>query len=233
MKRSQKRVNRSRNRSRKNRSPSGSTGRRKRSRKLITTKQNINKPRRPIHLEHYKKHQVIAPIPKETTKPRYTFSILDNGGEPFVVDVFGRHLDVYQQDERGTHRVRKILSTPFQKLFVGDNYFGLERSGSKPGNSLLVLLKEPKYLYIGHEIYGFDARAGDEILVYASPVGPSAVPYPYAIGKKYVYYMLNKATLPIEWLHDPTSGYDEMYQRFYRPNQTTTLRTKLIQKRIW
>ena len=207
----------------------------------------LNKSPKRFDLKHFEKHQVIHPKTNQSdTKVQHTFTILDNGGESFVVEVYPKHLEVYFQilQEEESNRASKavykrgkqILSTPFQKLFVGNNYFKLERSGMKQGNSLLVQLGDigdNEYLYIGSEIYRFKSRNGDSIIAYASPVGNSGVPYPYAIGKKYVYYMLNKSTLPIELLHDPTLGYDEMYQRFYKPDQTTKFRVKIIQPRVF
>jgi hypothetical protein len=203
----------------------------------------LNKSPKRFDLKHFEKHQVIHPKTNQSdTKLQHTFTILDNGDEPFVVDVYSKHLEVYLQilQEEESNRASKavykrgkqILTTPFQKLFVGNNYFKLERYGKKQGNSLLVQLGNNEYLYIGSEIYVFKIRDGDSILAYASPVGNSGVPYPYAIGKKYVYYMLDKSTLPIELLHDPTLGYDEMYARFYEPDQTIKFKFKTLQPRV-
>jgi hypothetical protein len=204
----------------------------------------LNKSPKRFDLKHFEKHQVIHPKTNQSdTKLKHTFTILDNGDEPFVVEVYPKHLEVYYQilQEEESNRASKavykrgkqILATPFQKLFVGNNYFKLERYGTKQGNSLLVQLGNIEYLYIGSEIYSFNSRDDDPIVAYASPVGNSGVPYPYAIGKKYVYYMLNKSTLPIELLHDPTLGYDEMYARFYRPDQTKKFKVKIIQPRVF
>jgi hypothetical protein len=214
----------------------------------------LNKSPKRFDLKHFEKYQVFFPKTNKTnqsnqsdTKLQHTFTIIDiYGGKPFVVEVYPKHLEVYLQilQEEESNRASKavykrgkqILSTPFQKLFVGNNYFKLERYGTKQGNSLLVQLGDigdNEYLYIGSEIYSFKSRDDDPIVAYASPVGNSGVPYPYAIGKKYVYYMLNKSTLPIELLHDPTLGYDEMYARFYKPDQTTKFKVRIIQPRVF
>jgi hypothetical protein len=233
-------------RKRSTKSPKSKNKSRKRSRaspkRLLEIRQRnlqklVSKSPKSINLSQFEKRQVLLPKSGSDTKPRNTFTILDNGGEPFVVDIYSKHLEVYLQNfdeeesNRRNKRGKKILSTPFVKLFVGNNYFRLERYGSKKGNSILVQVKGNEYIYIGSEIYQFQARDGDQILVYASPVGNSAVPYPYAIGENYVYYMLHKSTLPIELLHDPTLGYEEIYQRFYKPDQTTKFKFKMIQRR--
>jgi len=132
-------------------------------------------------LTDYERHQVMLPSSDLSDedeflrqKPRHSFEILDNGGTPFVVDVYARHLEIFEDYPH--FRPQKIASTPFQKLFVGDNYFNLNRYGKQPGNSLLVQLDAHQYLYIGWEIYKFSTRKNDTIQAYASPVGNSAVP---------------------------------------------------------
>jgi hypothetical protein len=181
----------------------------------------------------FERRQVMLPNPNLSDededlrqKPRHSFEILDNGGIPFVVDVYSRHLEIFEDYPH--FRPQKILSISFQKLFVGDDYFNLERYGKRAGNSLLVQLNAHEYLFIGKEIYKFNARKGDTIQAYASPVGNSAVPYPYALGNKYVYYMLDHTTLPIKILEHPTSGYNEYYAKYYKPDAGTPFRVKMI-----
>ena len=49
-----------------------------------------------------------------------------------------------------------------------------------------------KYLYIGSEIYSFNTIEDDVIIDYFSDIGNNDVPYPYAIGEKYIYFMLER-----------------------------------------
>jgi len=64
------------------------------------------------------------------------------------------------------------------------------------GNSILMKLEKDRYLFVGETIYQF--RTDDEILHYNSPIGNSDVPYPFAVGKKYVYFMLDMEYIPID-----------------------------------
>ena len=59
------------------------------------------------------------------------------------------------------------------------------------GNSILLQTGKNKYVYIGDGIRSFTTKNGDVIKKYYSPVGNNEVPYPYAIGDKYVYIMLH------------------------------------------
>mmetsp|Transcript_28772 Transcript_28772/g.82359 ORF Transcript_28772/g.82359 Transcript_28772/m.82359 type:complete len:444 (-) Transcript_28772:22-1353(-) len=67
----------------------------------------------------------------------------------------------------------------------------------------------PGYVFVGSCIYAFTAPDGDEILEYYSKVGRSDVPYPVAVGRKYIYFMLDQVCVPRAaineeaWLHDP------------------------------
>jgi hypothetical protein len=191
-------------------------------------------------IREFERNQVMTPNPTdsdtddyEQPKPRQTFEIHDNGGIPFLVDVYTRHLEVYLKE--GHFRPQKIWSTAFEKVFVGDNYFGVPRYGARdryPGNTVLVQVKPKKYVFIGNKgIYEFEARKGDQIVAYASPVGNNDVPYPYAIGERYVYYLLNQATLPIDILEQPHLGYDELYEKYYKRDATSRFRIKQMHPR--
>ena len=58
------------------------------------------------------------------------------------------------------------------------------------GNSILLHLSGKKYIFIGAKIYEFDMD--DEVEHYFSMIGRNDVPYPVILGKKNVYFMLDK-----------------------------------------
>jgi len=66
-------------------------------------------------------------------------------------------------------------------------------SGSKfDGNSILLQLEKNKYVFVGNVVYEFAPYNNDDIVKYYSPVGNNKVPYPVAIGKNCIYFMLDK-----------------------------------------
>lgn len=76
----------------------------------------------------------------------------------------------------------------------------------RTGNALLLKVKTG-YVFIGHEIYSFKTK--EEIKKFYSPVGNNDVPYPLAIGKENVYFLLEKRCVPkkdfpkgIDWEND-------------------------------
>jgi hypothetical protein len=47
--------------------------------------------------------------------------------------------------------------------------------------------KKARFVYIGPSIKSFVPQPGDTIVAFVSPMGNSAVPYPYAIGRTHTY----------------------------------------------
>ena len=143
-----------------------------------------------------------------------TYMILDNGSDTFSADVSSSHVDIYRLDNLGV-RNKKIVDTSYTKIFIGDNDLkignGPAPKGMYPGNSILIQTGTGHYIYAGHEIYSFDTVNGEEIQKYYSPVGNSAVPYPYAVGEKHTYFMLDKQTVPNELLDLSKDAYSQFY----------------------
>jgi hypothetical protein len=200
-------------------------------------------------------------VPKDkgprTTKKKgvKTYTMLDNGSDPFVADVSSSHIEIYRQtfkDNGGVEeyiRDKKVLDTPYKKLFIGDNDLrltmkesGAAPKGMYPGNSILIQTGKGKYIYAGHEIYSFETRDNEEIKAYYSPVGNSAVPYPYAIGEKNTYFMLDKETIPNELLNLREDAYPQFYGHTIKNEELKKkiesskkkFKSKMIHKRhIW
>jgi recombinational DNA repair protein RecT len=98
-------------------------------------------------------------------------------------------------------------------------------------------MSKNRYVYIGAEIYEFKTASGDEIVKYVSNVGNSNVPYPYAIGKKYIYIMLDKVFVDKSKFTKEDMG--DVYRVYYdkmakKPDQIAGKMTicKLVQKRL-
>jgi hypothetical protein len=169
-------------------------------------------------------------VPKDkglrTTKKKgvKTYTMLDNGSDPFVADVSPSHIEIYRQtfkEEGGVEsyiRDKKVVDTSYKNIFIGDNDLrltmkesGAAPKGMYPGNSILIKTGKGKYIFAGHEIFSFETRDNEDIKKYYSPVGNSAVPYPYAVGEKYTYFMLDKETIPNEFLNLNEDAYPQFY----------------------
>lgn len=145
-----------------------------------------------------------------------SYTIIDNGSEPFVVDVYPSHIEVFRQQfiNSSYQRDKKVLDQEYQNIFIGDN--NLKDSASAPkgkykGNSILLYIRPGHYLYIGNEIYSFETKDDEMISAYFSPVGNSDVPYPYGVGEHHTYFMLDKEMVPNDHLDVKKDGYAQFY----------------------
>ena len=160
---------------------------------------------------------------RKNIKPKHRYFTHANGGRPFEVEDYGNKVIVYKQtyeeeDDIPFHWIRekKLFEIPYKKIFVGDNDLNYEKyvkkgKGSK-GNSILLEHKEKnKYTYIGSDIREFKTINGDIIKKYYSPIGNNDVPYPYAIGEKYTYLMIEQVYIPNEKLDFTLDIYGQYY----------------------
>jgi len=171
------------------------------------------------------------------------YEIHDNGGRPFFVTVKGnlvtveKNMDTFEQVNGKFVDIHKPLKQLFQKtvnkVFVGKKspkggYDGLKPSEAE-GNSLL-LQDGSKYIYIGSEIYQFTPMKGDTIEAYYSDIGNSDVPYPYAVGKTYIYIMLDKVAIEKSVFDMKKNIYQQYYfgDLDFKPKK---IKTKVLQKR--
>ncbi|GLC46020.1 hypothetical protein PLESTM_001814900 [Pleodorina starrii] len=85
------------------------------------------------------------------------------------------------------------------------------------GNSVLLDLGGRRYVFIGLVIYAFTAY--DDIHEYVSKMGNNAVPYPYAVGAKNTYFMIEFTYIPnhIVKLNRPEDE-DDPYRVLYNEN---------------
>jgi hypothetical protein len=145
------------------------------------------------------------------------FETHDNGGRPFLVKINSNpnRIVVYT-----THPVsKKVLDISYLDVFIGDNKLKTPNNYDPEykyvGNSILVRTFENQYIFIGHKIYSFKARMGDTIKQLQSGVGNSDVPYPYAIGDEYTYFLLDQQTLPNHVLNLKYDAYRQFYHTLY------------------
>lgn len=169
-----------------------------------------------------------------------TFTTLDYGDRPFRVEVTDQVISVYDNydlvrdgKKKWKKMVQKNLLTvsPYEQVFIGtDPSYGTKGDG----NSILVKKSDDEYIYIGNEIYSF--KTTDIIQSYDSPIGNSAVPYPYAVGTNYTYLMIE----PVKILNEKLKPGDP-YNHYYHDRNNKSTNTSnfekfdmnIIQERLW
>lgn len=149
---------------------------------------------------------------RKTPKKSTSYFTHDNGARPFKVVVSSDQtivqictLPTIENDsvrfspKNYTKSIRTYKNV--QRVFVGKSPLNATTkfsggSGKKfNGNSMLLKINctihKNYYVFIGDRIYGFSTPDDDPIQTLHSTVGNNDVPYPIALSKKYVYFMLD------------------------------------------
>ena len=157
------------------------------------------------------------------------YRTLDNGGRPFlvVVNVNEKTVNIYMKEKRcpwmkgNINNYNKFVRTyNYLEIMIGSGWdptlaaiIGMtpEHPDYKNAehNSFLLKIKEKRYVHIGYKIYEFSTL--DNITEFHSPVGNSLVPYPYAIGEKNVYMLLEDEAYLDKSLFKNDINYTEFY----------------------
>ena len=195
------------------------------------------------------------------------YMIHDNGGIPFkcvlidnnilqiyiVPDEIKNNWDLYEKYainyRPGEYHSELIEEIKYEKIFIGESplnnmtTFSGGHGDNFYGNSILLKIKSSNknintYVYIGSTIYQFNTI--DEIHTYWSPVGNSDVPYPFAIGNMFAFFMLDESYVLINEYNDivPDDSTDS-YSYFYGHegpgfnNKFKMENIQVIKKRKW
>ena len=129
------------------------------------------------------------------------YFIHNNGDRPYLVYV-NDDVYVYESDDIYDYKKSVINNSKLytklvkhytpEKIFIGESpitkmtEFSAGYGPAFTGNTILLHIKEYNYIIISNTIEEFTTN-NDEIIKYYSPVGNNDVPYPYAIGEKYLY----------------------------------------------
>ena len=156
------------------------------------------------------------------------------------VDVGANKLSIYARDYNNPSAEPKHFKDyTVRRIWIGDDTLKFGRkigwTPSMKGNSILAQLPGGKMLYIGSQIYEFSMLPGDEPVTYSSYVGNSDVPYPFLVGKKHTYLMIEHVTIPNEHLAAKKDPY-ELYYGFEGDTEAKAhakpLKKKVVHKRI-
>lgn len=104
--------------------------------------------------------------------------------EDFSVFVINPTEDCFEYNGYPSCYTSKVISqTKYTEIFFGKDAL----SPKNDNNTVLIHVGKKKYVVVYDDVYSFIAP--EKITHYASPVGPSDVPYPYAMSKSYVYLL--------------------------------------------
>lgn len=129
-----------------------------------------------------------------------------NGDLPFVVYDHGNKVTLFPQkynevtDDYDTVWT-KPKEIPYRRLWKGEQ-----------GSAVLLETGVGQYTLVSGIIKTFSTPNKDIIHRFSSPIGNSDVPYPTAVGDKFVYFLLDDKYVPKEVM---PSLKDDLYTQFY------------------
>ena len=169
----------------------------------------------------------LEKVPEYKQKHYY---IHDNGGRPFLVYINKNIVTVYTYDEKQIDDLndfyndpdprlyynKKLLTKKAEKVFIGKSKKNkmTEYSGAYgpefDGNSILLLVSDNSYIYIGNSIFEFKTK--DPVISFHSPIGNSDVPYPFCVLKNGDIYLMIESVI-VENLDK--KKYESPYDYYY------------------
>ena len=187
-----------------------------------------------------------------------TYYIHDNMFIPYYVNIYKNKIEVFKYNIKKHNIFNEEFSTKlnkkqkdnyikmpyfnkikFEKIFIGksvdDNItFGMDIGKNYDGNTILIKIDKNNYIYIGnYDSYSF--KTDDNIIKYYSSIGSNDVPYPVAIGEKYVYFLVEK-TYVLKTLFKKNSKESEYINDYYeyikKKDINNIKNVKIIQKRF-
>jgi len=142
-----------------------------------------------------------------------------HGAAQYKVDVHSSEHKVYiYKNHSGAWK-------PLYKIDYIHVYLGRGNKKNEDGNTIIIQRSSSKYWFVGKCIFEWALASGDKIVKFMSPVGSSAVAYPYVVGQKYTYLMGESVYGPNNYL-DATCK--NPYAGFYIAKEWKKMRSRLI-----
>ena len=148
------------------------------------------------------------------------YDVHDNGGRHFRI-VIEDKVSIYKNTNWEKEEYKLLKTVTPKKIFIGKSTGKPPSADHEPsqakyfiGNSILLQLSAKKYMFIGAKIYEFDME--DEVEHYFSMIGRNDVPYPVILGKKNVYFMLDKTFVSRDYFPLKTkTQWEDAYSYYY------------------
>ena len=166
------------------------------------------------------KNNILFKNIKKKTKGFTKYFTHSNFFRPYLVYIKKNKVYIYKIDNKKYYYKKNDLSKKdksnawiytklikeynTKKIFIGKNSGKSKSLNIKDnikysiGNSILLKLNNNKYVFIGETIYEFSTN--DEIVKFYSLIGNNDVPYPIALGKENVYFMIDEINKPNKYI---------------------------------
>ena len=178
----------------------------------------------------YKWIKTSGAVTRKVPKGAKAYFIHDNGARPYKVVVSGKTVEIYKGEYRRSVENTKAIDYEtmdydklIKRLTVNEIHVGKSPcidvadlcGASAVGNTIILHVSGKKYMYVGSKIFEF--TMDDDFDTYYSLIGNNDVPYPVLVGTKFVYFMLDFATIPREAFKAKMTAADwaDSYRIFY------------------
>lgn len=188
------------------------------------------------YLAQYYRLEIVPEYMSYLSGTHKVYQLHDNGGTSFVVYVSSdvkpivtAYVLPHSLDLRFSelvhptieHFTKMVYRAQAQEVWVGNNtknrlseWAGCDTNCD--GNSLLIRLSGLTYVYLGMDIFSFEAYT--PITALFSPVGNNDVAYPHAVDAEGFTYLLQEdivlTQVPAKWVNDPYNFFYEKKLRY-------------------
>lgn len=131
------------------------------------------------------------PVSK-TLKKGKKYVITDNGAKPWIVEDFPKEKKAIIYRNHGDNVdsiVDPVKVTEFKYLALWPSSDSSAFGDWKKGNTVLIQKSKSTFVLVYRAVSEF--KILDEPVKFMSPIGNNDVPYPYLIGTKYVYFLVD------------------------------------------
>ncbi len=148
----------------------------------------------------------------------------DEGNKPFKVIANVDNTSIFKESILGSNNFNIFIKkyVPYE-IYVGNSRVNILCNSEYEGNSILLKIRNEKkinnykYVFIGHNIYEFELEEDDTFEFYNSLVDDNTS-YPLLLGKKFVYFLLDKTVLPKK-LFPKNIDMEDSYNYYYESGQ--------------
>jgi hypothetical protein len=136
--------------------------------------------------------------------------VIHNGGVTFRVVIHDSFVKLYRVVWDHDDRCTFLRNINYDEIWIGKDSKTIYECWMDIGTSVL-LRKGNLYTFIGYLAYEFESD--ERVTKFESQMGSSAVPYPYALTKDSIFFLLDYKKYPLKEVGDLDDPYQWLYHQ--------------------
>lgn len=158
----------------------------------------------------------------------HRYEIHHNGSRPFAITVNTSKKELTIEDTKG----RKITTKKYKQIWLGSGRIPNVGGDKGLGHSALAELPSGEFLFVGQRVLIFRLQRGDSLVKYVSYISNNDVVYAYLVGAHHTYMLLERETIPNEFLDAKKDAYGQYYGALPGPRGPVKTHAKKYAARI-